>query len=175
MRKHLTSRLEIKSVEDNGQFEGYASVFNIADSYGDIVVQNAFKKAISDFGKGKKPKLLWQHDTREPIGVIEDIYEDDYGLFIKGRLLLELPKAKEAYCLLINHAIEGLSIGYQLLNSYYKGGKRYLTDIDLAEISIVTFPACKPATVESIKTNNNLINTIRTINNQIKELLWKTN
>ena len=59
------------------------------------------------------PKLLWQHDQTRPIGIWHEIYEDEYGLFVKGQLLLELHQAKEAYALLKAGVIDGLSIGFR--------------------------------------------------------------
>ena len=70
--------IKIKSISENGEIEGYASVFGEEDSYGDIVQKGAFSKSIDEFNCGKKPKLLWQHDTTEPIGVIDEIFEDDF-------------------------------------------------------------------------------------------------
>ena len=148
--KYLTPCLNLKSINDEGEISGYASVFNVVDGYNEIVVKNAFKTAIENFKKGKIPKLLWQHDVNFPIGIITEMVEDDHGLFIKFKLLQEITKAKEIYYLLKNKAIDGLSIGYRLKNSYYKNNYKFLTDIDLLEISIVTFPACEQATVESV-------------------------
>ncbi|MDR2157727.1 MAG: phage major capsid protein [Holosporaceae bacterium] len=153
--KYLTQHINFKSIAENGEISGYASVFNVVDGYGDVVLNGAFKHTVASFAKGKKPKLLWQHDARSPIGIIEEIFEDNYGLFIKGRLLLEIPKAKEAYSLLKNKAIDGFSIGYKIRNNYFKNNKQYLTDVDLLEISIVTFPVCEAATVEDVKSENN--------------------
>ncbi len=143
--------IKIKSFSEKGEIEGYASVFDEIDSYGDIVVKNAFSQAISDTKKGNMPKLLWQHDISSPIGVINEISEDEHGLFVKAQLLLDLPKAKEIYTLLKNKAIDGFSIGYRIRNQYIKNDHNYLTDLELLEISIVTFPACKSATIENIK------------------------
>jgi HK97 family phage prohead protease len=166
--KFLTPCLYLKSINENGEIAGYASVFNLVDGYGDVVVNGAFKKAIADFIIGKKPKLLWQHDVNSPIGVIDEIHEDNYGLFVKGRLLLEIPKAKEVYFLLKNRAIDGLSIGYKIKNNYFRNNQQYLTDIDLLEISIVTFPACAEATVDEIKSNDGILQKIRAISKKIR-------
>jgi HK97 family phage prohead protease len=155
-------------MNESGEFSGYASVFGVMDSCGDVVVNGAFKNAVADFIAGKKPKLLWQHDTHYPIGVIEEIFEDDHGLFIKGQLLLEIPKAKEVYLLLKKQAIDGFSIGYKIKNNYFKDGKQYLTDIELLEVSVVTFPACREAVVEEVKSNDNTLNEIRKISQKIR-------
>ena len=155
--KHLET-IKIKSISDEGQIEGYASVFNVRDSAGDIVLKNAFAKSIEDFHQGKIPKLLWQHNTSSPIGVIDEMFEDDHGLFIKGHLLTDIPKVKEIYLLLKNKALDGFSIGYRIRDHYLKNNSQYLTDIELLEISVVTFPACESATVEKIKMNEQINN-----------------
>ncbi len=175
----LSSNTHIKSINDKGEFSGYASVFDIIDGNNDVVLKEAFTKSIQDFKSGKKPKLLWQHDVRLPIGIIEEMRADKYGLFIKGKLILEIPKVKEIYALLKSKAIDGFSIGYKLNDSYFQDNIQYLTNIDLLEISIVTFPACNKATVEEIKTsickeeklgNNDTqyLEQIRLISNKIK-------
>ncbi|MDR0677212.1 MAG: HK97 family phage prohead protease [Holosporaceae bacterium] len=163
--KYSPPQLNIKSKNDNGEISGYASVFGIVDGYGDVVVNGAFKNSIAE----KKPKLLWQHDTNSPIGVIEEIYEDDYGLFIKGRLLLEISKAKEVYLLLKNKAIDGFSIGYRIRSNHFKNDNQYLTDIELLEISIVTFPACGCAAVEDVKSETAFAEKIHEISKKIKD------
>ena len=140
-------------------------------------MRGAFANAVDNFKAGKRPKLLWQHDASAPIGVIEEMYEDEYGLFIRCRLLLEIEKAREAYALLKGGAIDGFSIGYKIKDSYFYNGARYLADIELLEISIVTFPACKEATIENVKNDESqtadisgCIELIKNISNKIKQL-----
>jgi HK97 family phage prohead protease len=152
--KFLTQNLQLKSLEENGEISGYASVFRIVDGYGDSVEKDAFANSVRKFKEGKKPKLLWQHDGNFPIGVITDIHEDDYGLFVKARLLFEIPKAKEVYTLLKNKALDGFSIGYRVKDGYFDGSVHHLTDIELLEVSVVTFPACEKAVVHNIKANH---------------------
>ncbi len=147
--------MEIKSLNEQGELEGYASVFGELDRNGDIVEQNAFEKSIKEFSEGKKPKLLWQHDTTKPIGIIDELFADNHGLFIKAHLLMDLPKAKEVYLLLKNKALDSLSIGYRIRNHFIKNNQKHLTDIELLEISIVTFPACESATIDAVKFEKN--------------------
>lgn len=175
--KFLTSRIEIKSLKDNGEILGYASVFNVKDGYNDVTLRGAFANAVDNFKAGRRPKLLWQHDASAPIGVIEEMYEDEHGLFIRCRLLLEIEKAREAYALLKGGAIDGFSIGYKIKDSYFYNGARYLADIELLEISIFTFPACKEATIENVKNDERqpadisvCIELIKNISNKIKQL-----
>ena len=134
MNTHFTEEFKQSKVV----FEGYGSVFNIVDNVGDIILPGAFKNTL----KSKKPiRLLWQHDYKHPIGNVLDIFEDTKGLYIKGLLLLDLFKGKEAYLLIKNHAICHLSIGYEVKDAFYSEDVRYIKEVDLWEVSIVTFAA----------------------------------
>lgn len=154
--KHLTRPLEVKSVNDDGSFEGYGSVFGNLDSYRDIVHKGAFVESIKYHKeKGSSPALLWQHDSKTPIGVWKEMDEDDHGLYMKGQLALETQKGKEAYALLKMKAVRGLSIGF----SVPKGGEEFdsknevnnIKQVDLWETSVVTFPANRDAQVTAVK------------------------
>ena len=157
--------MKIKSLNEQGKIEGYASIFDELDRNGDVVERGAFRKAIKEFAEGKKPKLLWQHDTTEPIGIIDELFEDEHGLFVKAHLLMDLPKAKEVYLLLKNKALDNFSIGYRIRNHFIKNKQKHLTDIELLEVSIVTFPACESATIDAVKFDQNLNqNTVKNLN-----------
>lgn len=123
-----------------GAFAGYASVFHRVDRGGDRVLPGAFQRSIAQRG-ARGVRLLWQHDPGAPIGVIDEIGEDGRGLFVKGRLLLDVGRGRDAHALLRGAAIDGLSIGYRtLLSDRDKDGVRNLREIDLWEVSLVTFP-----------------------------------
>ena len=93
-------------------------------------------------------KFLWQHDPSRPIGVWDEVYEDAYGLFVKGRLLEEIPQGHEALALVKAGAIDGLSIGYRTIRSSKSDqGSRLLEEVDLWEVSLVTFPMLGDARV----------------------------
>jgi uncharacterized protein len=154
-KQRLDVPLTIKSVTDTGEFEGYGSVFGVKDSYSDIVMAGAFAKTLSDWkAKESMPAMLWQHDPHEPIGIYTDIKEDDVGLYVKGRLLIEDdPLAKRAHAHMKAGSLSGLSIGYWLEDYDYDSSKDafLLREIDLLEISLVTFPANDAARVSNVK------------------------
>lgn len=158
-RKHYVAPLQIKSLNDEeGTFEGYGAVFGNKDSYGDIIVKGAFSNYLTS-NTAKDVKLLWQHDAKMPIGIYEEIREDENGLFVKGRLLVnEVEKAKEAYALLKAGAISGLSIGFSIKpnGAEFKDGAMYLKELNLWEISVVTFPANDKANVNNVKSIDNI-------------------
>lgn len=146
--------LEVKALTDEGTFEGYGSVFNNVDSYGERVAAGAFAKSLAKHAKdGTSPLMLWQHDPWSPIGVWEDLAENNRGLKGKGRLVLETVKGRETYALLKAGAIRGLSIGYRVIDSEPEEGKGtwLLKELDLMEISVVSFPANGKATVTATK------------------------
>ena len=150
-KKNSDFNFSVKSMQEDGVFAGYASVFGIVDSQNDVVMKGAFARSIRK--RVGEVKLLWQHQVEEPIGVFTLIREDSHGLYVEGRLLLDLQRGKEAYSLLKNGAINGLSIGYSVVAADYNGENniRLITDLNLWEISLVTFPANEAAVVLRVK------------------------
>lgn len=144
--------LHVKDVSEDGTFEGYGSIFGNADSYGEIVMPGAFTKSLAKHAKEKtSPLMLWQHNWEQPIGVWDELEEDSKGLFGKGRLLRGVQKADEAHIIMKNGAIRGLSIGYREIRTEPDGNNRKLLELDLMEISPVSFPANRRATITAVK------------------------
>ncbi len=149
------SPFEVKFVAETGVFEGYASVFNVTDSVGDKIARGAFADSLMAAARsGALPPLLWQHDPKQPIGAWREMREDAHGLFVKGELFIaDIARAREAYRLLQENIVTGLSIGYRTLQSHFdeKSNTRVLTKIELLEVSMVTFPANEFARVSRVK------------------------
>lgn len=144
--------LEVKDLSEDGTFEGYGSIFGNVDSYGEKVVPGAFVESLAKHRReGTSVLMLWQHNPDEPIGVWDDLAEDAKGLWGKGRLIMEVQRAKEVYALLRAKAVRGLSIGYRELDTDKDGVVRVLKKLDLWEISPVSFPANSRARVEAVK------------------------
>jgi len=114
------------------------------------VQRGAFAKSL---GSGRRVKMLWQHDQHQPIGVWDEIREDDRGLFVKGRLLKDVSKGREAMALLRAGALDSMSIGYKTIQAIAEGAGavRRLTEVELFEVSLVTFPMLEAAKVTAIK------------------------
>ena len=144
-----TFRLKLNDLDDQGVFTGYAGIFAIEDLQNDIIERGAFKRTLDHSG-GSVP-ILWQHKSEEPIGVGLEAKEDTNGLYVRGQLNLDTQRGKEAYSLLKQGAIKGLSIGYDAVKKEYKDGKRLLKEIKLYEYSVVTFPAQPLANVLDVK------------------------
>lgn len=152
MLKTKDFALKVEDVAEDGTFTGYGSIFGNLDSYGEVVEPGAFVKSLARHAKEKsKPLMLWQHRPDSPIGVWEDLAEDAKGLKGTGRLLKGVRLAEEAHVMLKAGALQGLSIGYREIKVEPDGNNRRLRELDLAEISIVSFPANRRARVESVK------------------------
>ncbi|MBA4249049.1 MAG: HK97 family phage prohead protease [Candidatus Puniceispirillum sp.] len=153
-KKECQKPLQI--LDTAGYFEGYANVFNTIDHHNDVVLPGAFQKSIQKWKNQKRwPKMLWQHDEKYIIGLWHDMYEDDKGLYVKGQLLLDLPKAQEAHALLKAKALDSLSIGYSIKKSsngmLYNKNVQFLNELSLSEISLVTFPSNEDSKVSFVK------------------------
>lgn len=151
--KHVPFALEGKELGAEGKFTGYASIYGNVDYGGDIVEAGAFKSALKS--GAPMPKMLWQHNPSQIIGVWGGLEDDSKGLRAKGRLLTKIQKGQEALVLLEAGAIDGLSIGYRVTEHDYmstpKGTVRRIKAADLLEISVVTFPMNPKALVTDVK------------------------
>lgn len=145
---------ELKAAGDDGTVEGYGSVFGVRDDYDDVIARGAYATSLKDHkAAGTMPAMLWQHDQSAPIGVWTEMVEDSKGLKIKGQLALDTVKGKEAHALLKMGAINGLSIGFIAKKWDYdrETDVRTLTEVDLWEVSLVTFPANDKARITGVK------------------------
>ena len=142
----------LSDVTPAGTFEGYASLFGVADMGRDVVLPGAFRDTLIARG-AQGVKMLWQHEAGQPIGTWESLIEDARGLKVKGRLNLDVAKAREVLSLMREGAVDGLSIGFRTERSTTdkRSGIRSLSKIDLWEISVVTFPMLPQARVSAVK------------------------
>ena len=160
IKDFIEVKSELKAYNDEeeskeyGLFEGYGSVFGNKDLGNDVIEKGAFTKSIKR-RTNKGVKLLYQHKSDMPIGVFDEIREDDHGLVVKGRLALKTQAGAEAYELLKMGALDGLSIGFRVNPSEVsydkRNNKRMIKEVDLMEVSLVTFPMNPQATVRSVK------------------------
>jgi len=143
---------EFSEVEADGSFSGYASLFGETDLNRDVVMPGAFLASIARRGSAGI-RMLFQHDPASPIGVWHEVREDSRGLFVRGRLMREVAKGREVLALMRAGAIDGLSIGFRTVRGRTdaKTGVRRLFEVDLWEISVVTFPMLPAARVGVVK------------------------
>jgi len=151
------SPLEIKSINVDGTFEGYASVFGEEDLSRDVIEPGAFKDSLNRRGIAGI-KMLFQHDPNQPIGVWEDLRELPRGLYARGKLLMEVVRAREVLSLMLAGALDGLSIGFRTIKARKdgNGGVRHIEQVDLWEVSVVTFPMQPLARVSAVKQNGTI-------------------
>ena len=152
--KHKTFSVEsceIKKEGDGHVIEGYASVFGNVDSYGDRVMHGAFSKTLDEKNRGRDVKFLYQHNSYEPIGVPMEIREDEKGLYFKA-MFADTQRAQEARSLAKMGALDGFSIGYRTIKEEtLEDDTLALLEIELAEVSLVTFEANTEAKVTNVK------------------------
>lgn len=168
-------RFEVKSLTDEGTFEGYASTFHNTDTQGDIIEQGAFKRTLDHWtGKGKPIPVLWQHNPSEPIGITTGATEDTKGLAVQGRLLMGITRAREAFEALKHDVLGGLSIGFGIPKDGAAFDKstntRRIREVKLYEYSLVTWPANEEALITGVKSAelNGLLSELRELTALLK-------
>ena len=152
LAKRDARRADTLQVAPDGTFEGYASLFGIVDLGGDEVMPGAFRASLAK-RDARHIRMLWQHDPQSPIGTWTEMAEDARGLKVRGRLNLAVARAREALALMRDGAIDGLSIGFRVKKATKPRGSgiRRLLEVDLWEVSIVTFPMLPQARIASVK------------------------
>jgi HK97 family phage prohead protease len=140
------------AIRPDGVFEGYASLFGVPDGAGDVVMPGAFRDSLARRGAAAV-RMLFQHDPGQPIGTWSELSEDSRGLFVRGQLTHSVQRADELRRLLAEGAIDGLSIGFRTVRGRIdpKTRVRRLHQVDLWEISLVTFPLLAGARVRAVK------------------------
>ncbi len=154
------------------EFAGYASVFNVIDKQNDVIEKGAFKETIKDFGN-EYIALLFKHDISQKVGKITMLKEDNYGLYVEGIIDINLPKSEELIKDIEDKKMLHFSIGYypKIINK--KGNIKYVSKLDLIEISFVNSPANKDAqilNVEGIYTSDKILNFINFAKEYLKQL-----
>ena len=151
-RLSLPLQTKFADLSAKGEFTGLASPYGNVDLQGDIVMPGAFDRSLAEHkSRGSTPALLWHHRMDEPIGRIHGLTESQKGLEITGKLTLGVPRADDAYKLMSDGAL-GLSIGYQATDTGEgTGGVRLLKQVDLHEVSAVSYPANPQAKITDFK------------------------
>ena len=142
-----------------GEFAAYASVFDVVDSYGDVVVKGAFANTLTAWAdSGNELPLLFGHNMSDPdfnIGHVKTAVEDDHGLLVTGVLDLENPKAAQVYRMLKGRRINQMSYAYDVIDgaaAQRDGADVYeLRELKLWEVSIVTIGANQETEILAVK------------------------
>lgn len=169
---YKASKFEIKASAEN-TIEGYAAYFGNVDSYGDIIEQGAFSKTLKE--NNNRVKVLWQHNTNEPIGKPIQMEQDSKGLYIKAKISMT-DVGRKAMELMRDGVIDEMSIGYDIIKDEFKGKNRMLKELRLWEFSPVTFAANEKARITSAKNFNDLLYDIKNADkNEIINAITKLN
>ena len=156
---------------DEGTFKGLAATWQL-DRHGDVIERGAFAKSLAAWAsRGARVPLLWQHDQSEPIGALRTATETDEGLEVEGELALALGNAKRAHVLAKSGAL-GMSVGFTIPEgaTETRSGVRFIKQIDLAEVSLVSVPANPGAVVREVKSARDC-STIREYETLVREAL----
>lgn len=139
--------------DDAGAITGYAAVWGQRDAYGDVVTPGAFSKSLEQHrAAGTMPLMLWSHDPARPVGVWTGMTEDDKGLKVEGRLIMDATPGRDAHAFIKAGAVNGLSIGFRTTKAVKTpGGGRRVDGMDLIEVSLVTRPAQPAARITSVR------------------------
>ncbi len=141
------STQEFKFAAGTGTVSGYGAVFDNVDLGFDRIEKGAFAKSLQ---AKKSVPMLFQHEPAQTIGVWDSVREDEHGLLVKGRIS-DTVLGRDVRTLAKDGALTGLSIGFRTVDSDYSGETRILKEVELYEISVVTFPMNDLARVETVK------------------------
>ena len=161
---NLEVPFELKSVDDAGNFEGYAAVFNNVDLGDDVILPGAFTRVKTT--RSGKLKLALYHDLTRLVG-LADYTQDDHGLLVKGKINLAVSYARDAYELMKAEVLDSMSIGFNTLKADFedRAGRRVriIKEAELWEASFVPFGMNPEAHVLSVKSD------IRLFENALRE------
>ncbi len=162
-KKCLDYPFQIKQLDENGVFSGYGTVWGDVDVYSESLAKGSIKRSL----KKREPAMLWQHNITQPVGVWTDIKEDDHGLYLEGKIALDATFGRDAYALMRLGAVKGLSIGFIPVKWSQDKDTRLVTfaEVDLYEVSVVTFPALNSARIDNVKSffNGEQMPTVRDV------------
>jgi uncharacterized protein len=149
----------LSACSGSGVFSGYASLFGERDQSGDVVMPGAFTASLGRRGP-RDVRMLFQHDAGEPVGTWIDMHETARGLHVTGRLDRNVQRARELFSLLETRGLDGLSIGFKTLKARRDRAtaSRLITEVDLWEISLVTFPMLPGARVSFVSITSERVN-----------------
>lgn len=161
-----TAGLKFANSGEARTFSGYASVFNGLDSYGDMIAPGAYAKTLEN--RDRPIRMRWNH-FGPVIGKFTEIHEDEVGLWVEGELTPGHSVAEDAAASLKHGAVDGLSIGYRVVDAEQRGEARLLKEIDLVEISIVEEPADLNAQISGFKSALDEAHTLKEIESLLRE------
>ncbi|MFX1301650.1 MAG: HK97 family phage prohead protease [Promethearchaeota archaeon] len=170
-RKSFPFELEEKGLDPEARtFKGYAAITGLMDDGGDIIDRGAFKKTLAE--RGKRVKVFYIHDFKEPIGkplALEEVprsrlpkaMQDKWpqatgGLYVHA-YISETAKGNDALTLMRDNVLDELSIGYKAMKEKMEDDgpegqrARHLKELSLMDISPVPLAMQEAAIVTEVK------------------------
>ena len=140
--------------EASGIIKGYANVYNVKDSDGDISLPGSFSKTVAE--RAKKIKIFKNHSP-QLVGVpLELDIADPYGLGLTAKMLMDTDAGRDTFhevkFLHENGFESGMSIGGWVIKRNAKN-KAEVVEYRLKEISVLTTeePANQLSLVSAVK------------------------
>ncbi len=154
----INAPFELKNADSKGHFKGYVAVFDNVDLGRDVIEKGAFKKFKTT--KDGQIRIALNHDLRQLAGKAK-FTQDDHGLLLDGKLNLNVSYVKDAYELMKDGTLDGMSVGFDIMSGGWRYEEnenkdliRYISKAELWEGSIVPFGMNPEAKVEDIKQYN---------------------
>ena len=157
--RSLTSKFETREAEDGLYIEGYFSVFNtnydIFEGASESIAPGAFSKTL-----GNDIRALIDHETRLVLGRNKsgtlELREDSHGLWGRIKINPNDQDALNLYERVKRGDVDQCSFGFQIVNEetdFREDGSVHWTikEVNLLEVSVVTFPAYEDTSVTARK------------------------
>jgi HK97 family phage prohead protease len=156
------SNLEVRAEGDGNTLIGYASIFDSPSEpmpFIEYVKRGAFSKTIND---GADVRLLIDHEgvplarTKSGTLVLE---EDERGLRVEADLDPSNPDAARIISAMKRGDISQMSFAFRTIKDSFNADRsvRELREVQLFDVSVVTFPAYEETVAELRKRNNSVI------------------
>jgi len=145
--------IELRADGDAGEFSGYITKWGTVDSYNSTFIEGAFKKTIKE--RGHRIKVLYDHGEKTGnsrlIGKLIEIREDSIGVFVRGKLTMDVEEARDAFAHMKAEVLDTLSFGFKTIRDRWVDGVRQILEVKLFEVSPVTFEANEAAMITDVR------------------------
>jgi HK97 family phage prohead protease len=141
-----SGHVELRAEGDGMSFSGYAAVFgqpSLPLPFTEIIKPGAFKRSLQS---RNRMMLLWNHDTSNPLASTRNgslqMVEDGHGLKVTATLP-DTTLGRDISILVKTGVIDAMSFGFSVKKDTWSqdGQTRYLEDVSLYEVSLVSTPA----------------------------------
>jgi hypothetical protein len=156
------SNLEVRAMEDSTKLIGYAAVFDSPSEplpWTEYVRRGAFTKTLND---GADVRLLIDHEgiplARSKSGTLK-MMEDERGLRVEADLDPTNPDAQRVLSAMRRGDMTQMSFAFRTIKDSWNKDRsvRELKEVQLYDVSIVTFPAYEETVAELRKKSDEAI------------------